>query len=117
MGRAEDFLVQGNALSEAGNSFVILALAVLRIGGTVPAPKCIGMLGARAALPAFDYRAQGVLRFAVGAPVAEQVADDVVYVVALLRVTLAIGQLFGGAQISHGGLELAPLLRGEASQL
>src|SRR3982075_1936802 len=117
MGGPEDFLVQGHDLAEAGNSFVILALAVLRIGETVPASEGISMLGAGAALPAFDYRAQDVLSFAIGALVDQQVADGILHVSPLLRVTFATGQLFRGAEIFHGGLELDPFLRGETGQL
>ena len=65
MGRTEDLFFQGHDLAEVGDGFVILALAISRVGEPVPAPKCISMLGARALGAAFDNGAQDVLGFAV----------------------------------------------------
>ena len=117
MGRTEDLFFQGHDLAEVGDGFVILALAISRVGEPVPAPKCIRMLGAHAALARFDYGAQGVLGFAVGALIDEKIADGVLDVGPLLGVTLAIGQLLCGAEIFQGGLKLDALLRGESGQL
>src|SRR5437016_13613629 len=99
MSGAEDLFFQGHDLAEVGDGFVILALAILRVGEAVPAPECIRMLSARALGATFDNGAQDALGFAVGALIDEKVADGVLDVGPLLRVTLPISQLLRGAEI------------------
>src|SRR5437016_12057008 len=117
MSGAEDLFFQGHDLAEVGDSFVILALAISRVGEAVLAPECISMLSARALGAAFDNGAQDALGLAVGALIDKKIADGVLDVGPLLGVTLPISLLLCGAEIFQGGLELDALLRGEAGQL
>src|SRR5437870_8453445 len=100
---AQDPFFQGHNSAEACYRFVILSLAILRIGETSAAPKSIGMLGANCLLSGLSDRAQDIFRFAVGALLDEQIADGVLDVGPWGRAFLAIGQLLCGAEMFHGG--------------
>ena len=110
------FSANGHDFAEAGYRFVVLSLAILRIGETSAAPKSIGMLGADRLLTSFSDRAQDIFSFAVGALFDEQIANGVLDLRPLSWISLAIGQLLRGAEMFHGCLELDPFLRGEAGQ-
>src|SRR6476646_481735 len=103
---AKDLFGHGHDFAEACYGFVVLSLAILRIGKTNAAPKSIGVLGANCLLTNFNDRAQDVFRFAVGALFDKQIAYGVLDLRPLSGITLAIGQLLCRAEMFHGGLEL-----------
>src|SRR3954469_1309653 len=76
--------------AQAGDGFIVFALAILRVSDAGPAAKGIGVFGAERLLAGFGGCAHDLFRFAVGALFHEQIAYSVLDVGPLAWVARAV---------------------------
>src|SRR4051812_31024653 len=117
MRRAKKALRESNDVAEPVDGFVILSLAILRVGDAGFAAHSIELLEAEGAFAGFGGAAQRLFGFTIRALLHQKIADGMLNIRPQGGVGLAIGEFFRGAKMFHRGFELNALLRGETGKL